>query len=41
MTVSYDSYRVFYAVAKNGGFTRAAVELNNSQPKITRIIGNL
>lgn len=41
MTVSYDSYRVFYAVAKNGGFTRAAVELNNSQPNITRIIGNL
>ena len=41
MEVSDDSYRVFYAVAKNGGFTRAAVELNNSQPNITRIIGNL
>lgn len=41
MIVGYDSYRVFYAVAKNGGFTRAAAELNNSQPNITRIIGNL
>lgn len=41
MIISYDSYRVFYAVAKNGGFTRAAAELNNSQPNITRVVGNL
>lgn len=41
MIVSYDSYRIFYTVAKNGGFTRAAAELNNSQPNVTRVVGNL
>lgn len=41
MIISYDAYRVFYAVAKNGGFTRAAKELNSSQPNVTRVVGNL
>lgn len=41
MIINYDAYRVFYAVAKHGNFTRAAEELNSSQPNVTRVIGNL
>lgn len=41
MTVSYDAYRVFDAVARAGGFTRAALELNTGQPNVTRAVGNL
>lgn len=41
MTISYDAYRVFDAVARNGSFTRAALELNTGQPNVTRTVGNL
>lgn len=41
MTISYDAYRVFDAVARSGSFTRAALELNTGQPNVTRAIGNL
>lgn len=41
MTVSYDAYRVFDAVARAGSFTRAALELNTGQPNVTRAVGNL
>lgn len=41
MNLSYDSYRVFYYVAKYQGFTQAANILGGSQPNITRTIKNL
>jgi len=39
--ISYDSYRVFYHVAKHKSFTQAAEVLLNNQPNITRTIKNL
>lgn len=41
MFISYDSYRIFYYVAKYKNFTQAANILMNSQPNITRSIKNL
>lgn len=41
MNISYDSYRVFYYVAKYQNVTQAADRLLNSQPNVTRIIKNL
>lgn len=41
MNISYDSYRVFYYVAKYQNLTQAANHLMNSQPNITRAIKNL
>ncbi|MBQ2755093.1 MAG: LysR family transcriptional regulator [Oscillospiraceae bacterium] len=41
MYISYDSYRVFYYVAKHKSFTQAAEVLLNNQPNITRTIKNL
>ena len=41
MNISYDSYRVFYYVAKYHSFTQAAVVLMNNQPNVTRTIKNL
>lgn len=41
MNISYDSYRVFYYVAKYQNFTQAANRLLNSQPNMTRTIKNL
>lgn len=41
MAVSYDYYRIFYYVAKYRSFTKAARQLMNSQPNITRAINNL
>lgn len=41
MNISYDSYRVFYYVAKYQSFTQAADRLLNSQPNITRAVKNL
>lgn len=41
MTASYEAYRVFYHVATCESFTMAARILHNSQPNITRIMGQL
>lgn len=41
MNISYDSYRVFYYVAKYHSFTQAAVVLMSNQPNVTRTIKNL
>ena len=41
MNISYDSYRIFYYVAKYQNFTQAADRLMNSQPNVTRAIKNL
>lgn len=41
MNISYDSYRVFYYVAKYQNVTQAADRLLNSQPNVTRTIKNL
>lgn len=41
MNISYDSYRIFYYVAKCQSFTQAADRLLNSQPNITRAVKNL
>lgn len=36
--VSMDYYRTFYYVVKCGNFSKAAKELNTTQPNVTRII---
>ncbi|MBQ8161510.1 MAG: LysR family transcriptional regulator [Clostridia bacterium] len=41
MSISYESYRIFYHVASCKSFTMAARILHNSQPNITRIMANL
>lgn len=41
MNISYDSYRVFYYVAKYQNVTQAAGRLMNSQPNVTRTVKNL
>lgn len=41
MNISYDSYRIFYYVAKYQNITQAAGRLMNSQPNVTRAIKNL
>lgn len=41
MNISYDSYRIFYYVAKYQSFTQAASRLMNGQPNVTRAIKNL
>ena len=41
MLVNYEYYRIFYYVAKYQNFTRAAAELDNNQPNISRSIKNL
>ena len=41
MTINYDYYRIFYAVAQCRSFTRAAEVLKNNQPNITRCIKHL
>ena len=41
MTINYDYYRIFYAVAQCRSFTRAAEVLKNNQPNITRCMKNL
>ena len=41
MAVSYDYYRIFYYVCRNRSFTKAAKQLMNSQPNVTRAMNNL
>lgn len=41
MNIGYDSYRIFYHVAKCGNVTQAAKLLLNSQPNLTRAIKTL
>ena len=41
MYIHYDSYRIFYYVAKYRSFTQAAAMLLCNQPNVTRTIKNL
>ncbi len=41
MNISFDLYKVFYYVCKNKSITKAALELNVSQPAVTKHIKNL
>lgn len=41
MPVEYESYRIFYFVAKYGSFTRAAAALRSHQPNVTRTMNRL
>lgn len=41
MNISYDAYRVFYYVAQNHSFTKAAQVLYSNQPNVTRTIKHL
>ena len=41
MNIDFELYRIFYAVANNGNITKAAEELNISQPAISKSIKNL
>lgn len=41
MAISYDLYRVFFAVAQAGSFTHGAQALHSNQPNVTRAIQNL
>ncbi len=41
MNIDFELYRVFYAVANNKNITKAAQELNISQPAISKSIKNL
>lgn len=41
MNINYEHYKTFYYVAKHKNLTSAAVELNNNQPNISRIIKQL
>lgn len=41
MNISYDAYRVFYHVAQQRSFTKAAAILYSNQPNVTRTIKNL
>jgi DNA-binding transcriptional LysR family regulator len=41
MNIDFELYRIFYVVAKNGNITKAADELNISQPAISKSIRNL
>ena len=38
MNISLDYYKIFYVVAKSGNITKAANELNISQPAISKCI---
>lgn len=41
MNINFELYRIFYIVAKNKNITKAAEELNISQPAISKSIKNL
>ena len=38
MNINFEYYKVFYIIAKNRNITKAANELNITQPSISRII---
>lgn len=41
MALNLNSLRIFIAVVEQGGFTRASVTLNLSQPAVSKAVGNL
>ena len=41
MNIDFELYRIFYTVANHGNITKAALELNISQPAISKSIKNL
>ena len=41
MNIDFELYRIFYTVANNKNITKAAEELNISQPAISKSIKNL
>ena len=41
MNIDFELYRIFYVVANNGNITKASIELNISQPAISKSIKNL
>lgn len=41
MNIDFELYRIFYVVANNGNITKASLELNISQPAISKSIKNL
>ena len=41
MNIDFELYRIFYTVANNGNITKASMELNISQPAISKSIKNL
>lgn len=41
MNINFELYRIFYVVANNGNITKASLELNISQPAISKSIKNL
>lgn len=41
MYVNYEYYRIFYHVASCGSLTKAAEQLHNSQPNLTRALKNM
>lgn len=41
MNINFELYRIFYTVANHGNITKAAAELNISQPAISKSIKNL
>ena len=38
MNINFEYYKIFYIIAKNKNITKAANELNISQPAISRIL---
>ena len=41
MNINFEYYKVFYVIAKNKNITKAANELNISQPSISRMLKNM
>ena len=41
MNIDFELYRIFYVVANNGNITKASIELNISQPAISKSIKHL